>query len=67
MSGGIAYVLDATGNFAQRLNPGMVDLEALDGGRLEDRAPDDRAARHVHEQPYAKTIQATLDGSRSSR
>ena len=30
MSGGVAYVLDADGNFEQRLNPGMVDLDALD-------------------------------------
>ena len=30
MSGGIAYVLDPTGTFAQRCNPGMVDLETLD-------------------------------------
>src|SRR4030095_16801204 len=30
MSGGIAYVLDRDGTFAQRLNTGMVDLEPLD-------------------------------------
>ncbi len=30
MSGGIAYVLDAQGDFERRCNPGMVDLEALD-------------------------------------
>ena len=29
MSGGVAYVLDADGNFRQRLNHGMVDLDAL--------------------------------------
>ena len=29
MSGGVAYVLDAMGNFDRRLNPGMVDLDAL--------------------------------------
>ena len=29
MSGGIAYVLDAAGDFESRCNPGMVDLEAL--------------------------------------
>ena len=35
MSGGIAYVLDRTGTFAQRCNPGMVDLEALDDDDAE--------------------------------
>ena len=30
MSGGIAYVLDVDGDFAQRCNPQMVDLDALD-------------------------------------
>ena len=34
MSGGIAYVLDRTGDFEGRCNLGMVDLEGLDG---EDR------------------------------
>ena len=29
MSGGVAYVLDAHGDFERRCNPGMVDLEAL--------------------------------------
>jgi glutamate synthase domain-containing protein 3 len=29
MSGGIAYVLDETGDFKRRCNPGMVDLEPL--------------------------------------
>ena len=29
MSGGIAYVLDETGDFPQRCNPGMVDLEEI--------------------------------------
>ncbi len=29
MSGGIAYVLDPTGDFKRRCNPGMVDLEPL--------------------------------------
>ncbi|RMF86593.1 MAG: glutamate synthase large subunit [Nitrospirae bacterium] len=30
MSGGIAFVLDADGDFAVRCNPGMVDLEAVE-------------------------------------
>ena len=33
MSGGIAYVLDEQGDFAKRCNMGMVDFEALAGGR----------------------------------
>ena len=33
MSGGIAYVLDATGTFARRCNREMVDLEPLDERR----------------------------------
>ena len=32
MSGGLAYVLDEDGTFAQRHNPGMVGLEKLSGG-----------------------------------
>ncbi|NBT23551.1 glutamate synthase large subunit [bacterium] len=32
MSGGMAYVLDEEGTFAQRHNPGMVGLERLSGG-----------------------------------
>jgi glutamate synthase (NADPH) large chain len=31
MSGGIAYVIDPDGDFAQRCNPEMVQLEALEG------------------------------------
>jgi glutamate synthase (NADPH/NADH) large chain len=30
MSGGIAYVLNATHEFERRCNPGLVDLEPLD-------------------------------------
>jgi glutamate synthase (NADPH/NADH) large chain len=35
MSGGIAYVWDATGTFSQRVNKEMVELEPLDAGDLE--------------------------------
>src|SRR6202789_1131305 len=39
MSGGVAYVLDEDGTFAQRCNMGMVDFEALSGeDALELRA-----------------------------
>ena len=33
MSGGIAYVLDAQGEFSRLCNPAMVDLERLDDER----------------------------------
>jgi glutamate synthase (NADPH/NADH) large chain len=35
MSGGIAYVWDATGGFRTRVNKEMVELEELDAGDLE--------------------------------
>jgi glutamate synthase (NADPH/NADH) large chain len=35
MSGGIAYVYDADGSFAGRVNPEMVDLDPLDADDLE--------------------------------
>jgi glutamate synthase (ferredoxin) len=35
MSGGVAYVLDAEGDFAVRCNKGMVDLDPLDEGDVE--------------------------------
>ena len=35
MSGGIAYVWDATGTFGQKVNKEMVELEPLDAGDLE--------------------------------
>jgi glutamate synthase domain-containing protein 2/glutamate synthase domain-containing protein 1/glutamate synthase domain-containing protein 3 len=35
MSGGIAYVWDAKGTFAQKVNKEMVELEPLDAGDLE--------------------------------
>ena len=48
MSGGVAYVLDATGHFERRLNPGMVDLDALDADDWQIVRADDREAHHVH-------------------
>jgi glutamate synthase (ferredoxin) len=46
MSGGIAYVLDAAGDFQRRVNPGMVDLEPLAAeGDVEEVR--DLLARHV--------------------
>ena len=36
MSGGIAWVLDADGTFAQRCNTALVDLEPVDAGNAED-------------------------------
>jgi glutamate synthase (NADPH/NADH) large chain len=46
MSGGVAYVLDVDGDFKQRCNPGMVELEPLD--RPEDiQFVRDLVQRHV--------------------
>ena len=46
MSGGIAYVFDATGDFPRRCNPELVDLEPLD--RPDDlELVQDLIARHV--------------------
>ena len=45
MSGGIAYVLDADGDFARRCNPGMVDLETL--AAEDDELVRRLLARHV--------------------
>ena len=50
MSGGIAYVLDRDGTFAQRLNTGMVDLEPLDDEDWQTVREMIDAARGVHQQ-----------------
>jgi glutamate synthase (NADPH/NADH) large chain len=47
MSGGIAFVLDTDGTFPSRVNPEMVDLEALDGEDVEWLR--DRVERHLTE------------------
>jgi glutamate synthase (NADPH) large chain len=51
MSGGIAYVLDADGTFASRVNTGMVELETLDGDDLSQL----RTFVHRH---YQRTMSA---------
>jgi glutamate synthase domain-containing protein 2/glutamate synthase domain-containing protein 1/glutamate synthase domain-containing protein 3 len=63
MSGGIAYVLDEEGAFAKRCNTGMVDLEALGGGRGSNTdAIELRALIAEHEQhtdsPVARRVLA---------
>jgi glutamate synthase (ferredoxin) len=60
MSGGIAYVLDRDGTFAERLNKGMVDLDPLDD---EDwKTVRDMITRHVKftNSSYARAILETL-------
>jgi glutamate synthase (NADPH/NADH) large chain len=47
MSGGIAFVFDPDGTFPSRVNPEMVDLEALDGEDVEWLR--DRVERHLAE------------------
>jgi glutamate synthase domain-containing protein 3 len=60
MSGGVAYVLDAKGNFAQCLNAGMVDLDPLDDD--DWLVVRQMIAKHITftNSAYAKKIQATL-------
>ncbi len=47
MSGGIAYVVDEAGDFAQRCNLQMVDLEGLEDAAEEDFVKN-LIARHAH-------------------
>src|SRR5215470_17206002 len=65
MSGGIAYVLDVDGDFAQRCNLQMVDLEALDDSQ-EEQFVKDLIARHVR---LTKSVcgQQILDDWKESR
>jgi glutamate synthase (ferredoxin) len=60
MSGGVAYVLDETGDFASRVNPQMVGIEQLGDGKeiAEVKA---MIQKHVD---YTKSVrgQAILDG-----
>jgi glutamate synthase domain-containing protein 2/glutamate synthase domain-containing protein 1/glutamate synthase domain-containing protein 3 len=63
MSGGIAYVLDEQGALAKRCNMGMVDFEALGGGRGPNSdAAELRAMIAEHEQrtdsPVARRVLA---------
>ena len=60
MSGGVAYVLDETGDFANRVNPQMVGVEKLEDGKeiAEMKA---MIQKHVD---YTKSVRgkAVLDG-----
>ena len=58
MSGGIAYVIDPTGTFAERCNPGMVDLETLDD---EDAELVQRLIRRHVDHTASANGQAVLD------
>ena len=64
MSGGIAYVLDRTGTFAERCNPGMVDLEALDD---DDAELVQRLIRRHVDHTASACGQAVLDRWSTSR
>ena len=56
MSGGIAYVLDETGDFAaKRCNRAGVDLEPLETKDIEAAPQPDRAPRRVHRQPARRS------------
>jgi glutamate synthase (ferredoxin) len=58
MSGGIAYVFDAAGDFARRCNPELVDLEALQ--QLKDlqlvRSMLERHALYTGSEPAARIL-----------
>jgi glutamate synthase (ferredoxin) len=60
MSGGISYVLDLDGRFAQCCNTGMVDLDPLDDD--DWKTVREMIARHIAftKSAYAATIQETL-------
>jgi glutamate synthase (ferredoxin) len=62
MSGGVAYVLDGDGQFARRCNPGMVDLEPLDGEDWQTLA--EMISSHIAftRSDYARRILETLEG-----
>ncbi len=64
MSGGIAYVLDPSGTFARRCNPGMVDLETLDDE--DDELVRRLIRRHVDHTASANG-QGVLDGWSTAR
>jgi glutamate synthase (ferredoxin) len=57
MSGGIAYVIDEDGDFAQRCNLQMVDMETLDGAS-EEKQVRDLIERHAQftDSARARTI-----------
>jgi glutamate synthase (ferredoxin) len=60
MSGGVAYVLDEAGDFAQRCNLEMVDLEALDDAQ-EEQFVKGLIARHLA-LTSSERAQQILDG-----
>jgi glutamate synthase (NADPH/NADH) large chain len=66
MSGGIAYVLDRDGTFPSRVNPEMVDLEALADDDAEWLR--DRVERHCLEtaSTVAEQVLADWDSLRDS-
>jgi glutamate synthase (ferredoxin) len=63
MSGGVAYVLDVDGQFARRVNRGMVDLEALVGDDVgEVRALLERHVRYT-QSPVAEKLLANWESA----
>jgi glutamate synthase (ferredoxin) len=58
MSGGVAYILDETGDFATRCNTQMVGLETLDDPEEIDELHQliDRHAQYTHSQKAAKVL-----------
>ncbi len=64
MSGGIAWVLDADGTFAERCNTALVDLESVDAGNAEDLR--DLLAEH-YERTGSPAAQRLLAGWEDAR
>ena len=53
MSGGIAYVIDEDGDFEQRVNHEMVEIERLDASDMPLDGPDDPTRRELLADPFS--------------
>ncbi len=63
MSGGIAYILDADGQFERRCNPGMVDIEPV-GLTEDEKAPlNSRLNKTAHNGDLGRSDLGTLMGN----
>ena len=63
MSGGIAYVLDETGDFASRLNTDMVDIVPLDAADREWLTTTLRRHHELTESAVAQRLLGFVDGN----
>ena len=67
MSGGIAYVLDEDGTFAERCNPELVGLESLEVDDVRVVRDADRGARAAHRARPSPGASSTTGRRRSCR